>query len=240
MGRCGILPTLLRAFRLPPEHRTIRVLGYIPGDRLPLSARYYFSQRMTDSEIIAGFLSPDIRAQDKAIAFFSDRIKGPIIDHVRANSGTRLEALDLVQEVIVALYQLFKKPGFALNPGTKLSTLAWSVGRNLWLKVLHERKKTSGDNIEEGMRNEPAEIRTALDLMTETERLDAAWRAFERLDEKCRTLLRLEMAERTTQEIAAALAYDDQGSVRVKKHKCMNRWKELYRAAMNDMPNGHE
>ncbi|MBK7553252.1 MAG: hypothetical protein IPI55_01255 [Flavobacteriales bacterium] len=125
---------------------------------------------MTDAEIIAGFLSPDTRAQDKAITFFSDSIKGPIIDHVRANSGTRLEALDLVQEVIVALYQLVKKPGFVLNTGTKLSTLAWSIGRNLWLKVLRERKKTTGDNIEEGMRNEPAETRTALDLMADTER----------------------------------------------------------------------
>ncbi|QQR85401.1 MAG: sigma-70 family RNA polymerase sigma factor [Flavobacteriales bacterium] len=195
---------------------------------------------MTDTEIIAGFLSPDTRAQDKAIAFFSNRIKGPIIDHVRANSGTRLEAVDLVQEVIVALYQLIKKSGFTLNPGTKLSTLAWSIGRNLWLKVLRERRKTAGDNIEEGMRNEPAETRTALDLMADTERLDAAWRAFEMLDEKCRTLLRMEMAEHSTLEIATALAYDDQGSVRVKKFKCMNRWKELYRATMNDTPNGHE
>ena len=195
---------------------------------------------MTDPEIIAGFLGRDQLVQSKAIGMLEGQIKAPLIHYVRANSGTRQEGVDLMQEVIVAIYQLVKKPDFMLNSGAKLSTLAQSIGRNLWLKELRRRKAHGGDNIREGEGNEPAEMETPLDVIVDTERLDRAWRAFEKLGPDCQKLLRMAMSGNTPEEISAELGYTNEGSQRVKKHKCKDKWIELYRASDDQHPESHE
>ena len=188
---------------------------------------------MSDPEIIAGFLNPDVLPQKAAIGELQTQIKAPLIHYVRANSGARQEGIDLMQEVIVVIYQLVKKPDFVLKPTTKLSTLAQSIGRNLWLKELRRRKTRGGDNIPEGEGNEPVDMDTPLDVLVDTERLALAWKAFEQLGPDCQKLLRMAIKDHTPEEISAELGYTNEGTVRVKKHKCMDHWKKLYRG-MND------
>lgn len=223
------MPTLLWLFGIRPIPVKSGFRGTYRQPHICYRSLGYFSLDMSDAEIIAGFLSAETRAQDKAIAELEGQIKAPVIHYVRANSGTRQEAIDLMQEVIVVIYQLVKKPDFVLKATTKLSTLAQSIGRNLWLKVLRDKKKRAGDNIEEGMRNEPVEINTALEGLIDTEQLAAAWRAFEKLGPDCQKLLRMAIKDHKPEEISAEMGYTNEGTVRVKKHKCMEKWKELYR-----------
>ena len=88
----------------------------------------------------------------------------------------------------------------------------------------------------EGEGNEPAEMETPLDVMVDTERLDRAWKAFEKLGADCQKLLRMAMADRTPEEISAELGYTNEGTIRVKKHKCKDKWIELYRATDDQHP----
>lgn len=72
-----------------------------------------------------------------------------IVDFVRKNSGTELEARDIFQDGLIVIYQKIKKGGFQLT--SSFSTYLFSVCRFIWLRELKKkcRQETSLEELPE-------------------------------------------------------------------------------------------
>lgn len=90
---------------------------------------------MDDAQLLDG-----LRRHDrKAVEAVYSQVRAGIISYVKQNSGTRDEALDVVQEAMLAAYMNITKKDFELNAA--LTTYIQGIGRNLWLKHLDRYKK---------------------------------------------------------------------------------------------------
>ncbi|HOP44777.1 MAG TPA: sigma factor [Flavobacteriales bacterium] len=90
---------------------------------------------MSDQELLEG-----LRAHDrKVVERVYELVRPGLIKYVRDNSGTRDEALDIIQEAMLVAYLHITGPDFALT--SALGTYVQGIGRNLWLKHLERYKK---------------------------------------------------------------------------------------------------
>ncbi len=190
----------------------------------------------SDNEILEALRGSDLRAQERAVAALLDRIKPPLIHHVRLNSGTREQAIDLANEVVVEIWKKANDPAFQLNEGVQLSSFAHRVGINLWLKELRRTKRLVHDNGVEGGGYEPVDPQTPEDEMMEQEpdrnalaEQQIALSAFDRLGADCQQLFRMDADDRKPEEIMLAMGWADQNYVRLKRFRCrktFNKFRE--------------
>lgn len=181
-----------------------------------------------EQEIIDGLRSTDLRKQRQAVDDLSRQIRAPLVSYVCANGGNRQAAIDILQDVLTTIYQLVTRQDFNLQPGSKLSTYALSIGYNLWLKELRMRKVHAAEGSWGGDRPPEVEEQTPLDKLVADEQLKRYWKAFQSLSPSCQQLLRLWMSERSPSEIMNELGFSNEGSIRVKRFKCQEHLKELY------------
>ncbi|MCB0790392.1 MAG: hypothetical protein H6595_10060 [Flavobacteriales bacterium] len=90
---------------------------------------------MDDAQLIDGLRRHDRKVVEAVYA----QVRAGIISYVKQNSGTKDEALDVVQEAMLAAYMNITKPDFALT--SALSTYIQGIGRHLWLKHIERYKK---------------------------------------------------------------------------------------------------
>jgi len=87
------------------------------------------------------------RREHKAQTRLYDKLYPKIRNHILKNSGDESDVHDFTQEVIIKLYEKLNQDS------TKITTLegfAFGILRNLWLKELEKRKRTSEKNTEYG------------------------------------------------------------------------------------------
>jgi DNA-directed RNA polymerase specialized sigma24 family protein len=90
---------------------------------------------MTDQELLDG-----IRRHDPTAVEAVYRLCRPgIISYVKQNSGSYDEAMDIIQDAMLASYMNITKPGFILT--SALSTYIQGIGRLVWLKHIERHKK---------------------------------------------------------------------------------------------------
>lgn len=198
---------------------------------------------LTDHEIIDGLRSANQLLQSRAVDVLLKQVKEPLIHYVKQNSGTRAEGLDIASEAVVALWKSDGEGKFQLRADVKLSTWCVSVGRNLWLKELRRRKTWSGDNLGGDARNEPADGTTPEEIIIAVEDHDLvsgeirrAWRAFKKLSAGCQQLFQADLEARPEEEIMRLLEVTNMGSVKVKRHRCKEKWIGLYKQEPISMP----
>ncbi len=145
--------------------------------------------------------------------------------YILHNSGTKEDAEDVFQEVLVIVYQKSQSDSFVLT--ASLATYIYSIGKRIWLKRLRELKK------------QPITTQAILteDLMEETTD-DIALQSKEYLYRKhflligttCRQLLLLFFQGKKNREIAKKLAYTPEYAKK-KKAKCI---RQLIRSIESD------
>ena len=191
---------------------------------------------MTDSEIIAGLGSADQLLQSRAVGTLLRQIKDPLVHYVKQNSGSREEGLEMANETVVALWKASGEGKFELRADVKLSSWCVSVGRNLWLKELRRRRTRGGDNPNMVAGNEPVDGITPYDILNTVEEhrlvsneMQRAWRAFKKLGSGCQQLFQADLENKPEEEIMRQLEVTNLGSVKVKRHRCKEKWIELYK-----------
>lgn len=191
---------------------------------------------MTDPDIVEAVRGSDQLLQSRAVDVLLGKIKPSLVHFVKQNSGTREDGVRMANETVVVLWEALGKGVYKHRPDVQLSTWCNSVGRNLWLKELRQRRSAGGDNLHGGAGNEPTDPITPLEILSAVEEhklvtaeMQRAWRAFKKLGTDCQRLFQADMAERQEQEIMHELAMTNLGSVKVKRHRCKAKWIELYK-----------
>lgn len=147
----------------------------------------------------------------------------PVIFHFMArNNGTKEEGLDLLQEALIVLFKKLHQPEFSLTASPR--TYIYSICRKKWLN--HLRKNAPGKiiDLEDVQEHLAVDWPETDDRPTDVE----LEKAVSRLDELCRELIvRFYYSRQSLEEIARELNLGKANAVKVRKHRCMQRLKEL-------------
>jgi RNA polymerase sigma factor (sigma-70 family) len=144
---------------------------------------------------------------------------------VMNNQGSREDAEDLIQEVLVAAWQNAQKGDFVLSAGW--GTYLMAIGRNLWLKQLRKQLRFSD--------KDPADTeKMSADDRPERMDLKQVVQMVEQLDANCRKLLTLFYFEALDMEqIALQMGYNNADTAKAKKYQCFKRLEKKVKAQFN-------
>jgi len=92
-----------------------------------------------DQLLLNGLRSDDSRS----LSLLYSEYYASVAYYIKKNSGTDQDAEDIFQETIVILLQKIKEPDFTLTAPLRYFLLA--ISKNLWLKRLRARKKSTAD-----------------------------------------------------------------------------------------------
>lgn len=172
---------------------------------------------MTDQEIIN--LLKDGR-YDKAMKTLYKSF--PVLKKwVLKNSGTKADAEDVFQDVLLVLCKKIKESDFQLT--STLATYMTGIGKNLWLSQLRKRKITPS-NIE------GEELELVDHSLNESEQVfTLAEQAFALLGEKCKELLIMFYHKKESMSaIATKLGFSTDRVAKNQKYRCLEKAKENY------------
>ena len=145
-------------------------------------------------------------------------------NYIRTNSGSDDEAQDVIQEVLITIYNQAKTKGLELS--CPFDAYFFLLCKRRWL---NEIKKSS--NKEVTLKDETVSINESVQEMTfQTETFDERQslfdEMFQRLGEKCQEVLKLSFVTKTMEEVAEKLNVT-YGYVRKKKSLCTGQLTEM-------------
>jgi RNA polymerase sigma factor (sigma-70 family) len=140
------------------------------------------------------------------------------------NSGTRQDAEDTIQEVIVTFIDIIRNGKFRGESSVK--TFLMSLTRNAWLNNLRKRERSSArDVIFETQRGHIEE--SMLEHINEQEKKKQILLLLDQAGEMCKKILLLfYFQEMSMKEMVAHLPYENEQVIRNKKSKCLQKLSE--------------
>lgn len=176
-----------------------------------------------DSELLANLRSGQ-RMEDTIKTIYRSYFDS-LCWYVMNNSGSRQDAEDMFQEVVMAFIDLVKKDKFRGESTVK--TFLFSLNRYTWLNELKKR----GRALAREEKYERGQDRVELDtsqLIADREGKAELVRIVGELGESCRTILLLFYYENLSmKEILDATEYENEQVVRNKKYKCLKQLEQL-------------
>ena len=162
--------------------------------------------------------------------------------YVMNNNGSRQDAEDIFQEVVVAFIDLVRKNRFRGESSVK--TFLYSMNRHFWLNELKKRNRTlARESRYEAMQNN--EVKDLDSELAGRESGQTIMRLVEQLGETCRKILLLFYFEGCSmKQILEQLHYENEQVVRNKKYKCIRQLEKIInehpplKQALKSMMNG--
>jgi RNA polymerase sigma factor (sigma-70 family) len=141
------------------------------------------------------------------------------------NSGSRQDAEDVFQEVVVNFIDLVQKDKF--RGESTIKTFLFSLNRFTWLNELKKRGRALAREEKYEKGQERVELDTS-HFISEREEKAAVIRLVEELGETCKKILLLFYYENLSmKEILEATDYENEQVVRNKKYKCLKQLEKM-------------
>lgn len=180
----------------------------------------------SDTELVANLQSGD-RMDETIRAIYRDYFDGLSL-YVINNSGSRQDAEDIFQEVIIDFIELVQKDKF--RGESSIKTFLFSLNRHNWLNELKRRGRAAARE----EKYEKGQERTAIDvsqLIVSREDRQQLLQMMDRLGEGCKKILLMFYYENlSVKEMLDALNYENEQVVRNKKYKCMKQLEQMIEA----------
>jgi len=176
-----------------------------------------------DSELVANLRTG--KRMDETIKAIYRKHFDSLSWYVMNNSGSRQDAEDVFQEVMVAFIELVQKDKFRGESSVK--TFLYSLNRHTWLNELKRR----GRSLAREEKYEKGQVQTepdTSDLIADREGRNEVMRLVGELGETCRKILLLFYYENfSMKEILDATEYENEQVVRNKKYKCLKQLEQM-------------
>lgn len=178
----------------------------------------------TDVEIVAALKNN--RAMDEAVKFIYKNYYSLLEYYVVTNKGTKDDAADVIQETIVAFIEIVQKDKFRGEASVK--SFLYTLTRNLWLTELRKRNSTETRN-EMFEKNKDVIEQEVVHHLIYREHQKTIYELFERLGDKCKTLLLLVYYEDLSMKdiLDKMPEYQNDQTLRNKKYKCMKQLEQM-------------
>ncbi|MEO0470956.1 MAG: sigma-70 family RNA polymerase sigma factor [Bacteroidota bacterium] len=168
------------------------------------------AKQASDQRLLEGILQAD---RQSLLALY-DQYFPEVLAYVRKNNGQAADAEDLFQEIIMVLFRKVQSGNLTLS--TSLGGYVFSIGRNLWLKQLRDKKELSGGEMS-------LEADAEMEALVERElREKIFFENLEQLGEKCRQILQWFFAKVSMREIAGRLG-STEAYIKKRKFVCKQK-----------------
>lgn len=148
---------------------------------------------------------------------------------VQQHNGNEADALDILQEGIIALWTNIAQGKFLLKDNAKLSTYLFAMCRNIWISKLRKQKTTH--TIDEQLVANLPEID---DMEAQHHQIQELEQQFRKLGEACRNLLSLFYYQKASiKEIAQQMNLTEQ-TAKNNKYRCMQNLRAMYQTESQD------
>ena len=180
-------------------------------------------RNLPDTELVANLRAG--KSMDETIkAIYRNHFES-LCWYIMNNSGSRQDAEDVFQEVVVSFIDLVQKDKFRGESTVK--TFLFSLNRHTWLNELKRR----GRALAREEKYERGQDKTELDAghyIADREGKAEVTRLVGELGETCRKILLLFYYENLSmREILETLHYENEQVVRNKKYKCLKQLEQM-------------
>ncbi len=149
----------------------------------------------------------------------------PVRKWIKANNGSRADADDVLQDAMIAFYQMIHKPEFKLS--VKPETLLFAIAKRIWLSQLRQNRHMLTGELTEGIN--PVEMDT-LDFDNDWQYTQME-KTLVLLGDKCKELLELfYFKKKDMVEIAELLGFRNDKVAKAMKYKCLEKARILINA----------
>lgn len=179
-----------------------------------------------DAELLADLRS--VETTDKAIKGIYRTYFESLGWYVMNNSGSREDAEDVFQEVVINFIELVQKNKFRGESSVK--TFLFSLNRHIWLNELKKRGRALKRE-EKYQSGQEAEEKDVAGLITDREERKQIMLLVDQLGETCKKiLLSFYFDNLSMKEILDTMHYENEQVVRNKKYKCLKQLEQLIAA----------
>lgn len=169
--------------------------------------------RQTNEKLIKGIRS----CSEKTARYLNKHFFPGIEKFVLLNSGSREDARDLYQDVLIIFYTKIRDPKFTLS--SELYTFFFGIAKRRWSVLLRDRKKLTKEfNVEDFQLED--DTRTIEIELSKDRNYKLYLRHFEKLGARCKIILGLHFEGKKWKEIAMAIGTSSQSFVWKLKSEC--------------------
>lgn len=183
-------------------------------------------------EIVKTFSDTELVANLRSGSKMNESIKAVYRNHFESlcwyimnNSGSRQDAEDVFQEVVVNFIDLVQRDKFRGESTVK--TFLFSLNRHTWLNELKRRGRAIAreENYERGQEKTEMDVSH---FITDRESKEQVVKLVGQLGETCRKILLLFYYNNlSVKEILETLDYENEQVVRNKKYKCLKQLEQM-------------
>ncbi len=180
-------------------------------------------KNFSDAELV-GNLRSGSRMDETVKALYRAHFEG-LAWYVMNNSGSRQDAEDVFQDVVVNFIDLVKKDKFRGESTVK--TFLYSLNRHVWLNELKRRGRAQlrEEKYEKGQDKVEEDAGA---MMAGRESTGQIVNLLEQLGDTCKKILLLFYYENLSmREILETLSYENEQVVRNKKYKCLKQLEQM-------------
>lgn len=173
----------------------------------------------TDEDIVR-----DIHAEqhlNRAMRFIYQHYYGLLENYVLQNSGSKADAEDVIQEVLIVFVEMVQKGKYQGKASVK--SFLYTLTRNMWISEL--RKKGSASRRHEQFESERDESeKDVSEYLSYKEGQQYIRKLFAEMGEACQNILTLFYYENySMKEILQETDYENEQVLRNKKYKCLKK-----------------
>ncbi|MBR8536759.1 sigma-70 family RNA polymerase sigma factor [Carboxylicivirga sediminis] len=179
-----------------------------------------FKRKYTDSELLDAVYSRD----SKLIKYIMQLVWEQVSNIVLENSGTKEDAMQVMQDAFIAIYSKKEKPILV----SKFSTYFIAICKNLWHFELRKRKVTP---VYQMLSDEIPELESEIhekELFEKRRRLYLKY--FNKIQKVCQDVLRLVAIGFTNEHITTELAFSSVAYTKNRKSMCNKKLLEMIKA----------
>lgn len=180
-------------------------------------------KNLSDAELIGSLKQG--RSMDAAVKFIYREHFESLSWFIMHNKGSRQDAEDIFQEVVVNFIELVQNDKFRGEASVK--TFLFAINRYTWL---NELKKRGRSDLRE-LKYEAVQDKTEMDVshfIAGREAKHEMMKLVEQLGETCKKILIMFYYENLSmKEMLYVLEYENEQVVRNKKHKCLKKLEQM-------------
>ncbi len=185
-----------------------------------------FTSNYIDPEII-GMIKNDT-TPDKAIEYIYRTHFETLSGYIQINQGSRQDAEDIFQEVIIVFIELVQKDKF--RGESSIKTFLFSINKNMWLNELKRRDRSVVRERKFETTKETVDGDTG-DRIAGGEARQQVLDVMDKLGDICKTiLLAFYYNNQSMKEIVQTMDYENEQVLRNKKYKCLKQLEQILNA----------
>ena len=183
---------------------------------------------MTDSQLLIGIMQNDERAWKHICKNMKQGFTSILVQTFQFSNLTNEDIEDIFQESLIVLMQKVKSGSIVISREGALFSYLVQIGKLTACNLVRKRKDITTENvvtISDNLHKEYEDISVDEKQKNQDEFLD---RVFDSLPSDCKTLLKhFYWGRKPMDRIASVLGMRNADSVKTKKNKCMNKFRNI-------------